>query len=93
MGGVITAPDGFTIIEYQAVGSSNDEASRLAADGAPDGTVVWAHRQTAGRGRRGRRWQSPEGNLHCSLVMRPDLPAAEELTPEAEGVDSEIPDV
>lgn len=69
-------PEGFIVHERDEVGSTNDEAVRLAAEGAPDGTVVWARRQTAGRGRRGRHWDSPEGNLYFSVVMRPRVDAA-----------------
>lgn len=54
-----------------AVDSTNDEARRLAERGAPDGTLVWAESQRAGRGRRRRAWASPPGNLHMSLVLRP----------------------
>lgn len=46
-------------------------------DGALDGTVVWAKSQTAGRGRQGRQWQSPVGNLYCSIIVRPDMPSAD----------------
>jgi len=69
-------PQGYTLIERASVSSTNDEAARLAGDGAADGTVVWAHCQTAGRGRRGRQWLSPEGNLYCSVLMRPKVPLA-----------------
>ena len=69
-------PDGWTLVALQSVGSTNDEAARLAADGAPEGTVVWARQQTGGRGRRGRRWASPPGNLYSSTVLRPDCPAS-----------------
>ncbi|WP_246149347.1 biotin--[acetyl-CoA-carboxylase] ligase [Skermanella pratensis] len=57
---------------YDSLGSTNDAAKRLARDeGAAHGTLVWALRQTEGRGRRGRPWISPEGNLYASLVLRP----------------------
>ena len=49
-----------------------DEARRLAEAGAEDGTLVWAREQTAGRGRQGRTWLSPRGNLYLTLVLRPD---------------------
>lgn len=68
-------PDGWRLVALQSVGSTNDEAARLADSGAPEGTVVWAREQTGGRGRRGRRWTSPAGNLYCSTVLRPDCPA------------------
>jgi len=54
--------------------STNDEATRLAEDGAPHGTVVLAEEQSAGRGRLGRGWHSPAGEcLHFSAVLRPAL--------------------
>ncbi len=57
---------------FEAVGSTNDVARALAAEGAAVGTMVMASRQTAGRGRRGRSWFSPEGaGLYVSLVLEP----------------------
>ncbi len=67
------APDP-RIVRLDAVGSTNDEARRLAEDGAPHLTLVAARRQTAGRGRRGRSWVSEPGNLYCSAVLRPAGP-------------------
>ena len=69
-------PDGWTLVALQSVGSTNDEAARLAEAGAREGTVVWAREQTGGRGRRGRSWASPVGNLYSSTILRPDCPAA-----------------
>lgn len=72
-------PAAFNLIELESVGSTNDEAKRLAKlgeDEAPDGTLVWARDQSAGRGRRGRQWTSPPGNLYTSLVLRPEVPLA-----------------
>lgn len=66
----------FHLIALDVVGSTNDEAMRLAAAGAGAGTLVWAKTQTRGRGRRGRSWASPSGNLYLSLVLRPDCPLA-----------------
>jgi BirA family biotin operon repressor/biotin-[acetyl-CoA-carboxylase] ligase len=61
-----------------SVGSTNDLARELAAEGAPEGTVVIAERQTAGRGRRGRTWLSPRHlGLYVSVLFRPSAPAAE----------------
>lgn len=54
--------------------STNDEARLLALDGAPEGTVVRADRQFAGRGRGGRAWASPAGGLWFSVVLRPAMP-------------------
>jgi BirA family transcriptional regulator, biotin operon repressor / biotin---[acetyl-CoA-carboxylase] ligase len=68
-------PSGYRLVSHDCVGSTNDLAKRLAREGAADGTVVWALEQTAGRGRRGRSWVSPRGNLYASLILRPDCPA------------------
>lgn len=74
-------PDGWTLVALDSVGSTNDEATRLADAGAPEGTVVWAREQLGGRGRRGRSWASPRGNLYSSTILRPDCaaPRAAEL--------------
>jgi BirA family biotin operon repressor/biotin-[acetyl-CoA-carboxylase] ligase len=74
-------PDGWTLTALESVGSTNDEATRLAEAGAAEGTVVWAREQTGGRGRRGRRWASPVGNLYFSTILRPacSAPRAAEL--------------
>ena len=72
-------PSYYRLVSLDSVDSTNEEAKRLAlrgADAGADGTVVWARIQTAGRGRRGRAWSSPAGNLHCSVLLRPRCPAA-----------------
>ena len=69
-------PDGWRLVALQSVGSTMDEAARLADAGAPEGTVVWAREQTGGRGRRGRAWASAVGNLYTTTVLRPDCTAA-----------------
>ena len=66
-----TLNGGYRLLRYGSIGSTNDEAKVLARAGAAEGTLVWADEQTAGRGRRGRTWQSPPGNLYLSLVLRP----------------------
>jgi BirA family biotin operon repressor/biotin-[acetyl-CoA-carboxylase] ligase len=69
-------PTGLFRVQHHALlGSTNDEAKRLAAQGCAHGTVIWADQQTAGRGRLGRSWQSPPGNLLFSVVLRPSIPA------------------
>jgi BirA family biotin operon repressor/biotin-[acetyl-CoA-carboxylase] ligase len=69
-------PDGWTLFALDSVGSTNDEAARLAEAGAAEGTVVWAREQSGGRGRRGRHWASPIGNLYSSTILRPDCAAS-----------------
>lgn len=63
-------------IAYRAeTASTNEEAARLARAGAPEGTLVLAEHQTAGRGRLGRHWVSPRHtNLYASFVLRPPIP-------------------
>ena len=61
---------------FSEVGSTNDEAARLAEHGAPEGTTVVASAQTAGRGRYGRSWFSPPGaGLYVSVIFRNALAA------------------
>jgi BirA family biotin operon repressor/biotin-[acetyl-CoA-carboxylase] ligase len=66
-------------MEYHAeTGSTNADAFLIAEEGAVEGTVVLADRQLAGKGRLGRRWESPVGvNVYCSVVLRPKLPPYE----------------
>jgi BirA family biotin operon repressor/biotin-[acetyl-CoA-carboxylase] ligase len=68
------ALDAFEVRRYDSIGSTNDEAMRLAHCGTPHGTVVCATMQTAGRGRQARHWHSPRGNLYASILLRPDQP-------------------
>lgn len=59
---------------YNIIGSTNTEAKRLAEEGAENGILVVADRQTAGKGRRGRNWVSPEGaNIYFSLLLKPEF--------------------
>jgi BirA family biotin operon repressor/biotin-[acetyl-CoA-carboxylase] ligase len=56
----------------EEVSSTNDIARELAETGAPEGTLVTARRQRSGRGRRGNAWESIEGNVFLSLILRPE---------------------
>ncbi len=59
---------------FEEVDSTQTVARRLAEQGAPAGTLVIAERQTAGRGRFDRKWQSPYGRgIWLSLILRPDV--------------------
>lgn len=51
-------------------GSTNDDVAALAREGASEGLWLRADRQTGGKGRQGRAWQSPPGNLHASTLVR-----------------------
>ncbi len=66
----------YRLVRYETVGSTNDEAKRLARNGAEEGTLVWAIEQTRGRGRHGHVWVSPRGNLYASVILRPDCPVS-----------------
>lgn len=79
----MTGPIGSPRVHYSETDSTNERARELAAAGTPDGTLVTASEQSAGRGRQGRRWTAPRGRaLLCSLVIR-DPPR---LLPLAAGV-------
>ena len=69
-------PPGYVLRAFDRVESTNDEARRLAEQGADAGVVVVADQQLKGRGRHGRIWQSPPGNLYASLLLRPDCSIA-----------------
>lgn len=63
---------------HDEVGSTNAEAFELARNGAAEGTVVMAEGQTGGKGRLGRKWESPPGlNVYLSVILRPPIPPEE----------------
>jgi BirA family biotin operon repressor/biotin-[acetyl-CoA-carboxylase] ligase len=64
----------FSLAVLDRVAGTNAWLAERAAMGAPEGEAVLAHEQTAGRGRHGRHWHSPPGNLHLSALLRPDAP-------------------
>lgn len=57
--------------------STQTLARALAEQGAEDRMLIWADRQTQGRGRMARRWSSPAGGLYISLILRPSFAPAE----------------
>ena len=65
----------YTVEYHDSIGSTNDRARELAADGDRD-VVVVADEQTGGRGRLERSWDSPPGGIWASTVLDPSLPAA-----------------
>ena len=67
-----------TIHYFDTIGSTNDEARRMAKSGAPHGTVLIAGHQTGGHGRRGRSFHSPAGSgIYMSVLLRPDCAPTE----------------
>lgn len=69
-----TAWAGKKIVYFDVTDSTNIQAKRLAEEGAPHGTLVIAGRQEAGRGRRGRAWESPaQDGVFMTVLLRPDL--------------------
>lgn len=65
---------GISSVFVDTVDSTQDYALKMARSGAVSGTVTVARRQTAGRGRMGRPWLSPDGGLYASVVFRPRRP-------------------
>lgn len=70
-----------SITTVAETGSTNDDVALLARERAPEGVWLRAERQSGGRGRRGREWHSPPGNLYASTLvrLRPDDPPAPTL--------------
>ncbi|MCI5166883.1 MAG: biotin--[acetyl-CoA-carboxylase] ligase [Candidatus Electrothrix sp. GM3_4] len=62
---------------FSTIDSTNTLAVHMAEQGAEHGTVIHANRQTGGRGRGGRQFESPAGGLYFSLILRPDLELAD----------------
>ncbi|MDB5373588.1 MAG: biotin--[acetyl-CoA-carboxylase] ligase [Belnapia sp.] len=70
-------PTGWRLEVHAALPSTSDRIAEAAAAGEPAGLAVLARQQTAGRGRSGRAWVSPPGNLYLSVLLRPRQPARE----------------
>lgn len=70
-------PPPLSLIELPIIDSTNEYARKLARNGYPHGVVVWAHEQTAGKGRQGNTWVSEPGNLFMSMIVRPKVNVAQ----------------
>jgi len=70
-------PPQFELLALERTGSVMEAALASAADGAGEGTLVWAREQTSAHTRRGNAWAGYAGNLHCALVIEPDYPNEE----------------
>ena len=65
---------------YYKIGSTNSEAMRSAAEGAPEGSVFLAEEQLAGRGRGAHKWHSARATgIYCSVILRPAMPPSDAL--------------
>lgn len=72
--GLVTKFVGQKVVYFESIGSTNEAAKELVNQGAPEGTVVIAEEQTAGKGRLGRRWITPAGTgLLFSLLLYPNF--------------------
>jgi BirA family transcriptional regulator, biotin operon repressor / biotin---[acetyl-CoA-carboxylase] ligase len=73
-----TAPsnllNSYHLLSFDELDSTNEEAKRLARGGGCHGAVIWAKKQTDGKGRLGRNWVSSEGNLFVSILLQPEKP-------------------
>ena len=68
------------INHYYKIGSTNLEAMRSAAEGAPEGSVFLAEEQLAGRGRGANTWHSARSTgIYCSVILRPAMPPSDAL--------------
>jgi len=67
----------YHLLSFDELDSTNEEARRLANGGGCHGAVIWAKRQSEGKGRLGRAWISSEGNLFVSILLQPGKPPAE----------------
>ncbi len=73
----LLAAAGIELFAYSVLGSTNDEARRLAGTGECGPLAVWTAEQPGGRGRVGRNWAGTRGNLMVSLLLHPDRAPAE----------------
>ena len=65
---------GCEILYFDSIDSINTKAQELAEKGYPSGTLVVADKQIAGKGRRGRNWESPSGcGIFMTLMLKPDI--------------------
>ena len=77
MSGPLRWPDGYARHHFEIIDSTNEEARRRAAAGESGPLWIDAAEQSSGRGRRGRNWVSPRGNLAATLLIRPAKHARE----------------
>jgi BirA family biotin operon repressor/biotin-[acetyl-CoA-carboxylase] ligase len=66
-------PPAYELIPVDRVDSVIEEAVRRARQGAGEGVIVWALEQSDAKTRSGKQWESPQGNLHCALIIEPEF--------------------
>jgi BirA family biotin operon repressor/biotin-[acetyl-CoA-carboxylase] ligase len=71
---ILTPPPLYELVVVDKTDSARAHAERLAAQGAEEGTLVWAKSQTEGLGRNNRFWMSGYRNLHLGLILQPEQP-------------------
>nr|WP_302577785.1 biotin--[acetyl-CoA-carboxylase] ligase [Methanobrevibacter arboriphilus] len=85
--GLTTEYIGKKIYSFNEVESTNSVAKFLAKQGSPEGTVIISETQTKGKGRRGKKWESPSGGIWLSIILKPDIdPSKAPLITLATGV-------
>ncbi len=67
----------YHLLSFDTLDSTNEEGKRLARAGGGHGAVIWAKKQTSGKGRMGRNWISADGNLFVSVLLQPEKPLTE----------------
>lgn len=68
---ILRLPESYTFFLFDTIDSTNDEAKRLIKSGGYEQAVVFSKEQQQGRGRYGKDWYSPEGNLYLSIIIKP----------------------
>ena len=70
-------PVAYELLVFDELENLRDKAVALAKNGAEEGTLIWAKAQTQAKGRLGDEWIGGEGDLHCSIILRPEFPPNE----------------
>ncbi len=69
---IVDLPRSISLHTFDVIGSTNEKAKEMSVDGAGDWTVIWSRAQNNGKGRFGKKWISPVGNLYLSILLKPN---------------------
>jgi BirA family biotin operon repressor/biotin-[acetyl-CoA-carboxylase] ligase len=69
---LLSLPPAYTLHHEPSTADVVADAAERGRAGEPEGTLFWAERETRSRGSGERCWDSPSGNLHCAVIVRPD---------------------